>query len=241
MYAKHSESVINASLCPQLELYSYGEVKLRAGETWGDDVESHAAITGKDIIFKGNTFNVIGGNGVNKSATEAICGVGGSYSTLIFAADVVNIVGGRGQSGKQGVQGKNSSTPGGQGSRGEVGAYGIVFPGKIMINSGIVNVTGGQGGRGGMGGRGFDGVDGKFLIPHQSPSDGGPGGPGGPGGSAIPSNTDYRTNGGDINLYEGEVGEGGSGGLAGASCKNYNGTKTYTANPGLSYDEWIRS
>ncbi len=255
--ATHGKHAIDASFCPNLEVYSYNYVTLQGGEA--STKEGGSAIYCNNLQLKGSAFYMYGGYSMsmNRTGRAGIYGVGASGSKLEVFASNVNVTGGSGYSSltpsapsasfsennEIGADGKN----GVDGVNGTNGAVAIYFPGDLIIKGGSLTCKGGAGGngRGGTNGqKGGDGKDYKVGSLYKAPGNGGNGGKGGNGGNgAIPmicSGT-FTKNGNYIPV-EGAGGQGGYGGLgapAGARSKNIfgkytNGTKGEDGKVGIA-------
>ncbi|MDE7208896.1 MAG: hypothetical protein K2O31_03355 [Clostridia bacterium] len=259
--ARSKESAIDASLCEDLELYSFdSRTELKGGEAslW----EGGAAITCRNLTLLGETFNIIGGAtiSINFNARAGIYGVGNSSNKLVISAKNVVVTGGSGEYGKakkdrpsddefdkasQGKDGANGTV----GKTGANGAVAIYFLGKVVISNGCnLTCTGGAGGYGGQGSdgqRGGDGKNGVFLGPSTvKPGNGGNGGRGGTGGNgAKPIIYGTFENGGSYTFNNGAAGEGGYGGYgaaAGASSHNWDSSQTFYGTPGTDGAEGLK-
>ena len=261
--APHGESAIDASLCPELELYSYNSVTLEGGEASAK--EGGVGITCKNLELSGYNFYIYGGYSLlNKyNGRAGIYGVGvkdeqgNDISKLIIGATNVNVTGGAGCSkydqhkpteeekttfesnGTIGSNGKNGTN----GFKGSDGAVAIYFPGKVVLSAGSkLTCTGGAGGNGGNGTNGQKGGNGRsgtITSVYKAPGTGGAGGKGGDGGNGgQPMKYGSFTNNGQYNPVDGEGGQGGYGGYGapgGASCKDYAG-KTHAGTKGKDGD-----
>ncbi|MBD5087077.1 MAG: hypothetical protein HDT32_06980 [Clostridiales bacterium] len=206
--ASGGNSVIDATNCPDLELYSFDSVKLTGGEARGS-IAGGAAIECRNLTLSGEYFLINGGESVSyeKDGRAGICGAEDAGYKLIIDASTVSVYGGRGcgrgefdnysnrlrpdcpsedefrqnqaEQGKDGADGAN-------GKRGSDGAVAIYFPGTVIVNSkSSLYCHGGDGGdgqNGGNGQMGGDGVNGSFGSFTVEPGDGGNGGLGGSGG-----------------------------------------------------------
>ncbi len=239
-------SAIDASECPELELYSYGSVTLKGGEA--SLQEGGAGIKCRNLSLLGEDFQINGGDSFSYkyNGRAGIFGVGNSADRLIIGAYKVTVTGGDGAGGDgeepkepseydQADQGKDG-VDGAHGKNGTDGAVAIYYPGTVVINyeSELICIggDGGNGQNGGNGQKGGDGKDGKFLQYFAvKPGNGGSGGNGGNGGNgAVPMiNGDFIKNG----EYEGYLGEAGGCGFAGYKAppgkesSTYNGNTTY--------------
>ncbi|MDE7070518.1 MAG: InlB B-repeat-containing protein, partial [Clostridia bacterium] len=144
--ATHGEHAIDASFCPNLEVYSYNYVKLQGGEA--STKEGGSAIYCNNLQLKGNEFYLKGGYSMsmNRTGRAGIYGVGASGSKLEVFASNVNVTGGSGfssltpsapsasfsENDEIGADGKN----GVDGVNGTNGAVAIYFPGDLIINKG---------------------------------------------------------------------------------------------------------
>ncbi len=251
MAARSVLSAIDASNCPELELYSYGSVTLTGGEATGQ--AGGAGITCNNLTLLGEDFEIIGGRSCyyDFNGRAGIFGVGNSADRLIIGADKVIVTGGNGAGGdsekppakddtvfEQAELGKDGAD-GAHGKDGTDGAVAIYYPGTVVINyESELICTGGKGGNGQNGGngqKGGDGRDGKFGVVTVDPGNGGDGGNGGNGGNgalAIYPGIDLIING----QFTGTAGEGGVGGYygygapAGAACKTIWGNLRYGTN-----------
>lgn len=160
----------------------------------------------KSLVIKGsgtNSITIRGGNGANGADGEdGEKGASASYR----------------QTGKTGSNGT-------QGLDGKQGGFGISAS-DITINSGTVNLIGGNGGHGGNGGKGGQGGaggSGEFNWGYHLPGAGGLGGNGGNGGNggkaglpfSLDDNQKLQILDGQVTLETGTPGDGGAGGQGG--------------------------
>lgn len=176
MSATSFKSVIDASSCPDLELYSYNKVRLEAGEV--SVMPGNPAIkTNGNLTLLGEEFSIIGakqiignnGSTIMNNTTEGVAG--GAYdSKFIIKAAKVYIQGGNGASGAA-VPTQSEAALSGKpirGNDGGAGAMAVNYLGKIEISegstvtfqggnggNGSAGVNGGVGGKGGAGGKAF--------------------------------------------------------------------------------------
>ncbi len=179
-----------------------------------------------DII---GDFNVHGGNGGDGGSG----GNGGDGQTAISVTDLTvdkigafNVYGGNGGDGGRGSDGYDGSIGenGDNGGNGGNGDTAIEVSGIFQLNSGAVNIYGGDGGNGGSGGNGVDGNDGSDGWVHWETGingangirggNGGNGGSGGNGALAVSNDTTMLTS-GEVYLYGGGAGAAGNGGNGG--------------------------
>lgn len=234
MTAPNGKSVIDASDCLDLELYSYNSVTLQGGEA--SISASAPAIMCKNLTLSGNSIKIIGGESLSYSYNGR-SGIRGTGDLDVYAKDV-KVYGGTGASTKFynpkiddnywdnmpqaegiGEHGKNGE----DGKKGTNGAMAIYLDGKITIAAEGANLYC-EGGRGGYGGRGEDGEiggdgrDGSFgvtTIRSGNGGDGGKGGDGGAGGIALKAANSDELLKGKVEAFTYKHGEGGAGGLNG--------------------------
>ncbi len=235
MKAKSNSSVIDASGCNDLEIYSYNSVTLSAGEVTKD--YSEAAILCQNLSLLGKKITINGGNQIlygiysptNIILSRATAGIkcNETGKNLLISASEVNVQGGNGAVGFINIEteaqkevGKNG-LDGVYGGNGGDGAVAIYFPGNVVLTAGskltCTGGDGGNGGTGGKGGKGGAGRNGSVGVTTINPGNGGTGGLGGDGGDGgkaiVYSN--YTGNYNDLICIAGKGGQGGDGGLGG--------------------------
>ena len=235
MKAKSNSSVIDASGCNDLEIYSYNSVTLSAGAVTKD--YSEAAILCQNLSLLGNKITINGGNQIiygiysptNIVASKATAGIKCQETgkNLLISASEVNVQGGNGAVGFINIEteaqkevGKNG-LDGVYGGNGGDGAVAIYFPGNVVLTAGskltCTGGDGGNGGTGGKGGKGGAGRNGSVGVTTINPGNGGTGGLGGDGGDGgkaiVYSN--YTGNYNELICIAGKGGQGGDGGLGG--------------------------
>ena len=94
-------SAIDASECPELELYSYGSVTLKGGEA--SLQEGGAGIKCRNLSLLGEDFQINGGDSFSYkyNGRAGIFGVGNSADRLIIGAYKVTVTGGDGAGGDE--------------------------------------------------------------------------------------------------------------------------------------------
>ena len=246
--APASKSVLDASSCPNLKLYTTNTTILRAGEATLENPDK-GAILCQNMTLQGDCFKIYGGDAwvgiVNDDGTAGIYCAKSSTSIIINCN--VYILGGYGVNGVDGTNGTDgestgdSGTPGTNGTDGGNGGYGIYTAGSVSFGSyaegTIKGGNGGHGGNGGNGGNGAAGRNGKFGVTCINPGDGGKGGNAGSGGDAkkgINKNVSAPIT---IKIVSGEIGRAGNrgeGGAAGATSYTiWNNPRTASpGNPG---------
>ena len=186
----------------KLELYSWGEITLNAGDARVAESEP-AVLCGGDVTMAGETFVIQGGNQVELAypyspASEGIVGGSGS-SVMEITAKSVSVYGGDGLNGADGDDGADGTDVGEAGGNGYLGIDGgdgasaIIYNGRIKVAQGsslyCSGGNGGKGGDGGNGGNGGRGEDGEWFgattIPSGDAGNGGNGGYGGDAGNGI--------------------------------------------------------
>ena len=233
MMAARGDSVLDASHCPDLEIYSYDSVTLSAGEV--STKVGKAAILCQNLSLLGSNIYINGGDlilygyyeGINQlylcSATAGIkCESTGK--TLHIGASHVKAKGGNGhnfegylpqyEQTETGATGLNGIG----GCKGGDGAVAIYFPGNVVLSTGskltCTGGAGGDGGIGGKGGKGGPGRNGAVGVTTINPGDGGRGGNGGDGGDGGKAIV-YSNFSGNRNDLDDNDGDGGLGGAPG--------------------------
>lgn len=230
--SKVGDSLIDASQCKELEIYS-GDTIYFDGSTYNTDSNVLGTILCQDLIFTGSAFVVQGASASSssKSALPGKSAIYGNYggNTLIF--DCVSFVaqGGKGGTGADGESKRGimvnigeKGLNGGTGGTGGIGGNAIYYFGNVIISTQVnlfrvIGGAGGTGGKGGDGGTGGDGRDGSFGVTTINPGDGGNGGLGGLGGAGGDALCcqDVSGIGSNCTIIGGTGGSGGYGGTGG--------------------------
>lgn len=239
MTATNSTSAVDASQCPDLELYSYNNVTLEAGEV--SVINGNPAVkVNKDLTLLGKNFVIKGGDYWIYAAHENVlmsAGIEGGTSNgyMTVGAENVEVYGGNGfgvYNGKDGADNsENIGMDGGDGEDGWLGAggaYGVRYKGTLIIQTGASlyckGGNGADGGNGGDGGDGGPGKNGSLGVTTVNPGNGGDGGDGGNGGCAgIALYAGRIENNGTLIEKDGTPGNGGTGGSGGSA-----GTPSHT-------------
>jgi len=214
-YAIFSNSLSNVTLIFEGEVMIYGST-------------GYSAIKGVNVILEGNAdISLFGGNG--KDHEDGHSGLEIDNSLTINCTNILNITGGKGGKGEDGisynrevnVEGYASDgRDGGNGSIGYPGGYAIIASELVLNpqNSLRLSLKSGDGGNGGNGGDGeFAGFD---KSPTAQAGDGGRGGNGGFCGEIINANSfTVNDNFYSVSLQLGKTGDGGNGGNGGHSDK----------------------
>lgn len=194
-----------------------------------------------DIINNSKEFEIAGGDG----SLDVLDGSNGIVADClsINGDGILNIKGGNGHTGSNGI---NASSNGQTGSNGGNGGSAVIIQNELHASSnGVVQLFAGNGGNGGSGGDGSAGTNGATTSNRDSVQNGGNGGAGGNGGNggnsgmailfSKPTNSSIKIE-GTIILYDGQGGNGGNGGNGGAggngSTLDQSGQMTALGKPG---------
>ena len=235
--AKSSDVVLDARDCMDLTIYSYNNVTLTSGEG-GQEGQFAAVFVGGDLTLDGENITIEGSNQTVCTYNEnnyAVFGIIGGLArhyndnTMHVKAKNVYVYGGDGIDATQredidGVNGSAVGEKGGDGNDGVDGgdgAYGIMYNGTLIVDSGSYLYSeggdGGNGTRGGHGGKGGPGKDGEWFgataVNSGDGGNGGAGGNGGDGGWGIL--VAELINNGKIDAIGGTAGKGGTKGNGG--------------------------